>query len=48
MGVQQQQTIARSNTEAEYKALAKAAAELQWMQTLLIDLHVQLVQPPIL
>jgi len=48
MGVQQQQTVARSNSEAEYKALANAAAELQWMQNLLIDLHVQLVQPPIL
>jgi len=47
-GCKQQQTIARSNTEVEYKALANAAAEIIWMQSLLTDLYVQLVQPPIL
>ena len=47
-GCKQQQTVARSSTEAEYKSLANAAAEIKWMQSLLTDLHVQLVQPPIL
>jgi hypothetical protein len=47
-GCKQQQTIARSSTEAKYKALANAAAKIQWMQSLLTDLHVQLVQPQVL
>jgi histone deacetylase 1/2 len=42
-GCKQQQTIARSSTKAEYKALANVAAEIQWIQSLLTDLHVQLL-----
>jgi len=42
------QPVARSSTEAEYKALANAAAEIQWLKTLLSDLHVSTIHPPIL
>jgi histone deacetylase 1/2 len=43
-----QQPVARSSTEAEYKALANAAAEIQWLKTLLSDLHVSTIHPSIL
>jgi hypothetical protein len=43
----QQPTVACSSTEAEYKALANAAAEIQWLKTLLSDLHVSTIHPPI-
>jgi hypothetical protein len=43
-----QQTIARSSTEAEYKALTNAAAELQWIKQLLGDLGFPLTQNPTL
>jgi hypothetical protein len=33
-----QPTVSRSSTEAEYKALANATAELMWVQTLLKEL----------
>ncbi|KAL4332817.1 hypothetical protein GQ457_07G032380 [Hibiscus cannabinus] len=37
-----QQTISRSSTEAEYIALAAVTCEIQWLQYLLADLHVQI------
>ena len=43
-----QATVSRSSIEAEYKALASAAAELCWVHMLLKDLGVFLRTPPIL
>lgn len=34
----QQKTVARSSTEAEYKALSNATAEIQWIKSVLNDL----------
>jgi hypothetical protein len=36
-----QPTVSRSSTEAEYKAIANAAAEIMWIQTLLKEIGVQ-------
>ncbi|KAM3373172.1 hypothetical protein ACQJBY_019886 [Aegilops geniculata] len=36
-----QATISRSSTEAEYKALANATAEVMWIQTLLYELGIK-------
>jgi histone deacetylase 1/2 len=36
-----QATVSRSSTEAEYKALANATAEMMWVQKLLKELHIQ-------
>ena len=41
-----QRTVARSSTEAEYKALANGTAEVIWLQYLLIDLQVPSVFAP--
>jgi len=41
-----QATISRSSTEAEYKALADATAEIIWIQVLLRELWVSLHKPP--
>ncbi|CAH9110456.1 unnamed protein product [Cuscuta europaea] len=38
-----QTTVARSSTEAEYRAIAGATAELTWIRNLLKDLH---ISPP--
>jgi histone deacetylase 1/2 len=39
--------VARSSTEAEYRSLAHATAELLWVQTLLTELHVPFTPPVI-
>ena len=43
-----QTTVARSNTEAEYKALANAAAEVKWLQSLLHELGQSCSSSPVL
>jgi hypothetical protein len=35
-----QKTVSRSSTEAEYKAMADATAEVMWVQTVLMELGV--------
>jgi hypothetical protein len=39
-----QNTVSRSSTEAEYRALASLTCEIQWLQYLFQDLHVTLPQ----
>ena len=41
-----QPTVARSSTEAEYHAMASAAAELTWLSFILRDIGVSLIEPP--
>ena len=41
-----QQTISRSSSEAEYRALAATTCEIQWITYLLQDLRVQHLQQP--
>jgi hypothetical protein len=43
-----QATVSRSSTEAEYRSLANATAELQWLQSLLKELGIFLSHPPTL
>ncbi|PHT83774.1 hypothetical protein T459_12217 [Capsicum annuum] len=43
-----QRTVARFSAEAEYRAVASALAEVNWVQKLLVELHVQLPYPPII
>ncbi|CAN6572721.1 unnamed protein product [Malus baccata var. baccata] len=43
-----QHTVSRSSTEAEYRALAIAAAELAWIRQLLCDLHVSVFTAPVI
>ena len=43
-----QATVSRSSTEAEYKALANATAELIWIESLLQELGVSQDRPPVL
>ncbi|CAL1362863.1 unnamed protein product [Linum trigynum] len=45
---QKQRTVARSSTEAEYRAIAHASAEIEWLQNLLQELHHPLQAPPTL
>lgn len=40
-----QKTVSRSSTEAEYKALANATAEVLWVQNILRELGVTISQP---
>lgn len=44
----QQATVARSNTEAEYKALADSASEIQWIQSLLSEINSRSTTSPVL
>jgi hypothetical protein len=41
-----QPTVSRSSTEAEYKAITDATAELIWIQVLLHELGILLPRPP--
>lgn len=43
-----QRGVSRSSTEAEYKALANAAADMAWVRLILKDLQVFLPHPPLL
>ena len=43
-----QATVSRSSTEAEYKAVADATAEIIWVQSLLRELRVPSVHSPVL
>lgn len=43
-----QPTVARSSTEAEYRAMAQTAADLVWIQQLLSELHIPISPPHIL
>ncbi|KAM1452490.1 hypothetical protein ACFX2I_039449 [Malus domestica] len=43
-----QQTVSRSSTEAEYRALSSTAAELDWVQQLLTFLKIKLEYTPVL
>ncbi|XP_066167858.1 uncharacterized protein [Oryza sativa Japonica Group] len=43
-----QPTVSRSSTEAEYKAMANATAELIWVHSVLEELGVKIAQPPVL
>ncbi|CAL1371894.1 unnamed protein product [Linum trigynum] len=45
---QKQRTVARSSTEAEYRAIANATAELEWVQNLLHELFHPLAGAPTL
>jgi hypothetical protein len=36
-----QPTVSRSSTEAEYKAIVNAAAEVMWIQILLTEIGIQ-------
>jgi hypothetical protein len=43
-----QATVSHSSTEAEYKAIANATAEIIWVQSLLRELGVSQSRPPVL
>ena len=46
--VKSKKTVARSSTEAKYKALAKATTEVKWLCVLLYKLGVPVSCPPVL
>ena len=41
-----QAVVSRSSTEAEYRSMASVVAELQWLRTLLNELHLPLINVP--
>ena len=41
-----QKAVARSPTEAEYRSIATAAAEISWLRSLLQELHYDVQRPP--
>ena len=41
-----QKTVAQSSTKAEYRALTSCAAEVLWINNLLIELHTRCLFPP--
>lgn len=43
-----QQTVSRSSSEAEYRALSTATCELQWLLYLLKDFQITCTRPPML
>ncbi|KAM0988058.1 hypothetical protein ACFX13_012282 [Malus domestica] len=43
-----QNTVSRSSTEAEYRAMSTTAAELDWIKQLLQFMHVKLCDAPVL
>uniref|UniRef100_A0A2N9GCF6 Integrase catalytic domain-containing protein n=1 Tax=Fagus sylvatica TaxID=28930 RepID=A0A2N9GCF6_FAGSY len=43
-----QRAIARSSTEAEYRALAATTSEIAWLTSLLSKLHLPLSKPPLI
>lgn len=43
-----QKTVSRSSTEAEYRGLAIATAEIMWIQSLISELRISTRSPPIL
>ncbi|KAG7565206.1 Integrase catalytic core [Arabidopsis suecica] len=43
-----QNGVARSSTEAEYRAIANAAAEIRWICNLLTELHIPLPMAPVI
>uniref|UniRef100_A0A2N9EJB6 Reverse transcriptase Ty1/copia-type domain-containing protein n=2 Tax=Fagus sylvatica TaxID=28930 RepID=A0A2N9EJB6_FAGSY len=43
-----QATVARSSTEAEYKALANTVAEIKWLQSLFQEIDLVMSTPPLL
>ena len=47
-GCKKQQTVARSSTEAEYKALANASVEVKWLRALLFELGIPMSSSPVL
>lgn len=47
-GARKSNTVARSSTEAEYRSLANAVAEVSWIPMLLSVLKVPLLVPPVI